>query len=166
MIAMLMGLKTNWAVEPLCGEPYHSHFSPCSTSFSLYFCPINSNALFCFVFKLNCTRQISSEVIHCPFREVQPNQSQVPRVRKSCRLYKSSPLTLSQPSISKAKMVSQLQQDLWKVAQGPWESGVLPSAENLARARASLPTALLDTGFSLESVQRHILDDIVPAFNG
>jgi glutamate/tyrosine decarboxylase-like PLP-dependent enzyme len=63
-------------------------------------------------------------------------------------------------------MESQLQQDLWKVAQGPWESGVLPSAENLARARASLPAALLDTGSSLESVQRHILDEIVPAFNG
>ncbi|CAG7943975.1 unnamed protein product [Penicillium olsonii] len=57
-------------------------------------------------------------------------------------------------------------QDLWKVAQGPWESGVLPSAENLARARASLPATLPETGSSLDSVQRHILDDIAPAFNG
>lgn len=56
--------------------------------------------------------------------------------------------------------------DLWKVAQGKWESGVLPSAENLARARASLLTALPDTGRSLESVQQYILGDIVPAFNG
>jgi glutamate/tyrosine decarboxylase-like PLP-dependent enzyme len=63
-------------------------------------------------------------------------------------------------------MENQLQQDLWKVTQEPWESGVLPSAENLARARASLPATLPDTGSSLESVQRHILDDIVPAFNG
>ncbi|CAG7971364.1 unnamed protein product [Penicillium salamii] len=57
-------------------------------------------------------------------------------------------------------------QDLWKVAQGPWESGVLPSAEKLARARASLPATLPETGSDLELVQRHILDDIAPAFNG
>lgn len=57
-------------------------------------------------------------------------------------------------------------QDLWKVAQGQWESGVLPSAENLARARASLPDSLPNSGASLDSVQKHILDDIVPAFNG
>lgn len=57
-------------------------------------------------------------------------------------------------------------QDLWKVAQGKWESGVLPSAEDLARARASLLTALPDTGRSLEWVQQYILGDIVPAFNG
>ncbi|KAJ5380720.1 uncharacterized protein N7496_003148 [Penicillium cataractarum] len=63
-------------------------------------------------------------------------------------------------------MQEQILQDLWKVAQGKWESGVLPSAESLARARASLPTTLPATGTSLEAVQRHILDDIVPAFNG
>jgi glutamate/tyrosine decarboxylase-like PLP-dependent enzyme len=63
-------------------------------------------------------------------------------------------------------MQNQLQQDLWKAAQGPWESSVLPSAGNLARARASLPATLPNTGSSLESVQRHIVDDIVPAFNG
>jgi glutamate/tyrosine decarboxylase-like PLP-dependent enzyme len=57
-------------------------------------------------------------------------------------------------------------QNLWKVAQGKWESGVLPSAENLARARASLPNTLSDAGSSLDSVQEHILNDIVPAFNG
>jgi hypothetical protein len=33
-------------------------------------------------------------------------------------------------------------------------SGILPSAENLARARASLPATLPDTGSNLESVQR------------
>lgn len=63
-------------------------------------------------------------------------------------------------------MQNRLQQDLWKAAQGPWESSVLPSAENLARARASLPATLPDIGSSLESVQRHIVNDIVPAFNG
>ncbi|KAJ5773244.1 hypothetical protein N7457_008140 [Penicillium paradoxum] len=63
-------------------------------------------------------------------------------------------------------MQNQAQQDLWKAAQGPWESGVLPSTENLARARASLPASLPHTGSSLESVQKHIINDIVPAFNG
>ncbi|KAJ6160963.1 hypothetical protein N7470_004359 [Penicillium chermesinum] len=57
-------------------------------------------------------------------------------------------------------------QDLWKVAQRSWESGVLPSAEDLARARASLPTTLPETGAGLEAVQKHIMGDIVPAFNG
>lgn len=55
---------------------------------------------------------------------------------------------------------------LWKVVQGEWESGVLPSADCLARARASLPIQLLDQGMSLRSIQQHILDDLVPAFNG
>ncbi|KAJ5506634.1 Pyridoxal phosphate-dependent transferase major region subdomain 2 [Penicillium expansum] len=63
-------------------------------------------------------------------------------------------------------MQNQFQQDIWKAAQGPWESSILPSTENLVRARASLPAILPDTGSSLESVQRHIVDDIVPAFNG
>jgi glutamate/tyrosine decarboxylase-like PLP-dependent enzyme len=63
-------------------------------------------------------------------------------------------------------MQEKILQDLWKVAQGKWESGVLPSADSLARARASLPTTLLAAGASLEAVQRHILDDLVPAFNG
>ncbi|KAJ5889172.1 hypothetical protein N7504_009982 [Penicillium tannophilum] len=63
-------------------------------------------------------------------------------------------------------MHDQLLQNLWRAAQGTWESGVIPSAENLSRARRSLPPALPDTGSSLESVQRHLLEDIVPAFNG
>ncbi|KAJ5953638.1 Pyridoxal phosphate-dependent transferase major region subdomain 2 [Penicillium verhagenii] len=63
-------------------------------------------------------------------------------------------------------MQDQFLQHLWQVAQGKWESGVLPSAENLARARSSIPTALPDIGSSLESVQRHLVEDIVPAFNG
>ncbi|KAJ5550167.1 hypothetical protein N7535_001894 [Penicillium sp. DV-2018c] len=63
-------------------------------------------------------------------------------------------------------MENQIQQDLWEAAQGPWQSGVLPSAEDLARARASLPATLPETGITLTSVQKHILEDIVPAFNG
>lgn len=55
---------------------------------------------------------------------------------------------------------------LGKAVQGQWESGVLPSADCLARARASLPSELPDQGNSLKSVQEHILNDIVPAFNG
>lgn len=63
-------------------------------------------------------------------------------------------------------MHEELLTDLWKVAQGPWQSGVLPSAESLARARASLPTTLPNSGADLETVQQHILNDLVPAFNG
>ncbi|KAJ5826086.1 hypothetical protein N7474_003224 [Penicillium riverlandense] len=55
--------------------------------------------------------------------------------------------------------------DLWEAAQGPWQSGVLPSADELAHARASLPTTLPDTGVGFESIQEHIIQDIVPAFN-
>ena len=62
-------------------------------------------------------------------------------------------------------MSDQYLQDLWKVAQGPWGSSVLPSAENLARARTSLPSTLPANGAGLEAVQRHIVNDIVPAFN-
>ncbi|KAJ5387847.1 Pyridoxal phosphate-dependent transferase major region subdomain 2 [Penicillium cosmopolitanum] len=57
-------------------------------------------------------------------------------------------------------------QDLWKAAQGPWETGVLPSTEQLSRARKSIPNTLPATGSRLDSVQRHILEEIVPAFNG
>lgn len=63
-------------------------------------------------------------------------------------------------------MSEQFLTDLWKVAHGPWQSGVLPSEENLTKARASLPTALPNSGADLETVQKHILNDIVPAFNG
>lgn len=56
--------------------------------------------------------------------------------------------------------------NLWKVAQGQWESGILPSTECLSRARASLSRALPEKCASLESVQQHILNDIVPGFNG
>ncbi|EPS33877.1 hypothetical protein POX_a01131 [Penicillium oxalicum] len=63
-------------------------------------------------------------------------------------------------------MHDQVLQSLWKVAQGKWDTGVLPSAENLARARASLPSTLPEKGVGLDAVQQHILNDIVPAFNG
>ncbi|KAJ5101230.1 Pyridoxal phosphate-dependent transferase [Penicillium alfredii] len=63
-------------------------------------------------------------------------------------------------------MQDQFLQGLSKAAQGPWESGVLPTANNLARARASLPTALSNHGAEVETVKRHITEDLVPAFNG
>ncbi|EAW11275.1 pyridoxal phosphate-dependent decarboxylase family protein [Aspergillus clavatus NRRL 1] len=59
-----------------------------------------------------------------------------------------------------------LQKELWSITQTPWESGVLPSADHLARARASLPVKLANDGLGFESVRQHILDDIVPALNG
>ncbi|KAJ5495852.1 hypothetical protein N7539_000968 [Penicillium diatomitis] len=63
-------------------------------------------------------------------------------------------------------MHDQVLQNLWETAQGKWETGVLPTAESLARARASLPRSLPDSGINLEDVQQHILNEIVPAFNG
>lgn len=57
-------------------------------------------------------------------------------------------------------------ENLWQVAQGPWESDILPSAESLSQARASLSRTLPEKGVSFESVQQHILNDIVPGFNG
>ncbi|KAH8427579.1 pyridoxal phosphate-dependent decarboxylase family protein [Aspergillus melleus] len=59
-----------------------------------------------------------------------------------------------------------LQQDLWEVAQSPWKTGVLPNPEVLSRARESLPRSLPADGIGFDSAKRHILDDIVPAFNG
>ena len=58
-----------------------------------------------------------------------------------------------------------LQQQLWEIAQTPWKSGILPSANHLARARESLPSCLANEGVGFESAKQHILNDIVPAFN-
>ncbi|KAL4895099.1 pyridoxal phosphate-dependent transferase [Aspergillus ambiguus] len=60
----------------------------------------------------------------------------------------------------------QLQKELWRTAQSPWKSGILPSAESLARARASLPAHLSQEGIGFEASKNHVLTDIVPAFNG
>ncbi|KAL1847921.1 hypothetical protein Plec18167_004885 [Paecilomyces lecythidis] len=59
-----------------------------------------------------------------------------------------------------------IQQQLWKTALSPWESGVLPSADSLDRARKSLKTFLGEDGIGLGETQSHILEDIVPGFNG
>lgn len=56
--------------------------------------------------------------------------------------------------------------NLWKAAQGLGEGHVLPTVDQLNRARASLYNSLPEEGVGFHSVQRHILDDIVPAFNG
>ncbi|KAF4216236.1 hypothetical protein CNMCM8980_006600 [Aspergillus fumigatiaffinis] len=58
------------------------------------------------------------------------------------------------------------QQGLWKVAQGEWKSGILPRANDLARARASLPKSLANAGMGYEAAKQHILDDIIPGLNG
>ncbi|PYH46545.1 pyridoxal phosphate-dependent decarboxylase family protein [Aspergillus saccharolyticus JOP 1030-1] len=57
-----------------------------------------------------------------------------------------------------------LQQDLWKMTQ-TWEPGVLPDATALARARDSLPQTLPDDGLGFDWATKHVLDDMVPAFN-
>ncbi|RJE27508.1 Tyrosine decarboxylase [Aspergillus sclerotialis] len=48
----------------------------------------------------------------------------------------------------------------------PPVGSILPSTANLTKARSSLPEKLPDNGLGLSSTQNHILDDIVPAFNG
>lgn len=42
----------------------------------------------------------------------------------------------------------------------------LPPHKAIAHAEASLPVALPDTGMGLENIKKHLLDDLVPAFNG
>ncbi|KAL4988582.1 pyridoxal phosphate-dependent transferase [Aspergillus falconensis] len=63
-----------------------------------------------------------------------------------------------------AKEHGQLHQELWEISQTD-KSTVLPDASSLARARSSLPPSLDDKGIGYESTRRHILDDLVPAFN-
>ncbi|KAL5000374.1 pyridoxal phosphate-dependent transferase [Aspergillus recurvatus] len=63
-----------------------------------------------------------------------------------------------------AKEHVQLQQELWEISQTE-KSTVLPDASSLAQARSSLPQSLDDKGIGYESTRRHILDDLVPAFN-
>ncbi|KAJ0426517.1 pyridoxal phosphate-dependent transferase [Aspergillus carlsbadensis] len=63
-----------------------------------------------------------------------------------------------------AKAHGQLQQTLWEISQTT-KSTVLPDASSLARARATLPSSLNANGIGFEPAKRHILDDIVPAFN-
>ncbi|KAJ9257355.1 hypothetical protein DTO207G8_2109 [Paecilomyces variotii] len=59
-----------------------------------------------------------------------------------------------------------IQQQLWRTTLGPWESGVLPSADSLDRARKALKTSLVEDGIGFGETQSHILEDIVPGFNG
>ncbi|KAF7593505.1 hypothetical protein BBP40_011416 [Aspergillus hancockii] len=68
--------------------------------------------------------------------------------------------------IATAETQATLQQQLWSIAQSPWTSSILPSANDLAQARASLPSTLANDGRGFEPTKQHILDDIVPAFNG
>ncbi|KAJ7146056.1 pyridoxal phosphate-dependent transferase [Mycena epipterygia] len=42
----------------------------------------------------------------------------------------------------------------------------LPPHKAIAHAEASLPVSLPDTGIGLENIKKHLLDDLVPAFNG
>ncbi|KAL4869056.1 hypothetical protein BDV12DRAFT_168532 [Aspergillus spectabilis] len=63
-----------------------------------------------------------------------------------------------------AKEHGQLQEMLWEVSQSA-KSTVLPDAASLTRARASLPHSLDTDGIGYDSTRRHILEDIVPAFN-
>ncbi|KAL3460451.1 pyridoxal phosphate-dependent transferase [Aspergillus heterothallicus] len=63
-----------------------------------------------------------------------------------------------------AKAHGQLQRMLWEISQTA-KSTVLPDASDLARARATLPSSLDADGIGFEAAKRHIMGDIVPAFN-
>ncbi|OJJ50165.1 hypothetical protein ASPZODRAFT_1120025 [Penicilliopsis zonata CBS 506.65] len=65
-----------------------------------------------------------------------------------------------------AHEIHRLQESLWTTAFSEWQSGVLPTPECLAKARQSLPASLPEEGTGFQSIQKHILNDIVPAFNG
>ena len=58
------------------------------------------------------------------------------------------------------------QEKLWKTAQSEWKSDILPRANHLAHARASLPKSLSYAGMGYEAAKQHILDDIIPGLNG
>lgn len=58
----------------------------------------------------------------------------------------------------------QLHQKLWEDSQRP-KATVLPDALSLARARESLPSSLDGAGIGFDAARRHILEDLVPAFN-
>ncbi|EEH38172.1 hypothetical protein PAAG_01093 [Paracoccidioides lutzii Pb01] len=55
---------------------------------------------------------------------------------------------------------------IWQTALSPWTSSILPQAINLSRARASLITPLPANGLGFSETKRHILNDIIPGFNG
>ncbi|KAL4803760.1 pyridoxal phosphate-dependent transferase [Aspergillus unguis] len=63
-----------------------------------------------------------------------------------------------------AKEHGKLQQTLWEFAQSQ-TSTVLPTSSSLARARESLPKSLDSNGIGYDAARRHILEDLVPAFN-
>jgi hypothetical protein len=42
----------------------------------------------------------------------------------------------------------------------------LPPIDAIAHAEASLPVSLPETGVGLEDMKQHLLNDLVPAFNG
>ena len=68
--------------------------------------------------------------------------------------------------INKIREQGNVQSRLWEAALGPWKSSVVPSEDNLTRARASLPHNLPSDGAGFNQTTKHILDDLVPAFNG
>ncbi|PWY70960.1 PLP-dependent transferase [Aspergillus heteromorphus CBS 117.55] len=64
-----------------------------------------------------------------------------------------------------AQEQGQLHQKLWEMTQTWKPDGVLPSATDLSRARASLPESLTEEGAGFDNTTQHILNDLVPAFN-
>jgi hypothetical protein len=46
------------------------------------------------------------------------------------------------------------------------DHNALPLQEFIAHAEASLPVSLPDTGLGFDKMKQHLLEDLVPAFNG
>ena len=56
--------------------------------------------------------------------------------------------------------------ELWQVALSRWEPDILPRSNDLLRAQGCLRRDLPDEGLGFEYIRGHIMQDIVPGFNG
>ncbi|PGH04655.1 hypothetical protein AJ80_08489 [Polytolypa hystricis UAMH7299] len=71
--------------------------------------------------------------------------------------------TISDKSIQEAG--HELSKHLWDIALKPWDSTILPSVEQLSRARESLVSSLPEAGLGFDKTRNHLIDDIVPGLN-
>ncbi|KAN0078957.1 Pyridoxal phosphate-dependent transferase [Elaphomyces granulatus] len=56
--------------------------------------------------------------------------------------------------------------ELWQVALSYWELDILPRSNDLVRAQGCLRKDLPDEGLGFEYIRRHIMQDLIPGFNG
>jgi len=62
--------------------------------------------------------------------------------------------------------LSENYRELWQVALSYWELDILPRSNDLVRAQGCLRKDLPDEGLGFEYIRRHIMQDIIPGFNG